>query len=500
MGDALYLALRTQNDDIVRGLLRGGADLTYQSTRGEVALHVAAQVGRVDYAALIIQAMRNQGANLDIPDNARALTPLFHACADNNAEIVRLLIEAGSDQKRQDRLGWTAKEVAAFRGHLALADLFEFLDMPLAGGPASALVARHEANLVRTNYSSNKSVIIVTLGTTNRNRVVNGVDLSFCSSAYSPGNYDVGSFMLEISANGSSERVRIPLPILDDQISRPVVFSVSNTTEPCLVFSILQRMRAPGNEVLVASGTALLNRNSQQFGTHRQSLIREQCVPILEKNTMLMVGHVTFTPLIVRPFPHLQVPRPVQVARAPSAPPLLVGHRGAGANVKTQEYLQVGENTVGSFLSAVKLGAAFVEFDIQITRDLQAVTFHDLSLSETGTDIPIHDVTLDQFIHASNTQSPHGNPLSMLGTAHSREETGKPRSRSLGRQFEAGAAQIQDRMKHTVDFKQKGFKPNTRGYFIQDAFATLEEILVALPENIGCDIEISPLRSPPPPN
>lgn len=496
ISDALHLALRIQNDDIIHCLLRDGADLTYQSSRGEVALHVAVQVGRVNYAALIIQAMREQGATLDVPDNSRAWTPLFLACADGNAEVVQLLIKAGSNQKQQDRLGWTAKEIAAFRGHLAVADLFKSLDMPSTGGLASALVARHDESLGRINCGPYKSVIIVTLGTTSRDRVVNGVNLSFCSSAYSPGKYDVGSFILEISANGSSERRRVPLPILDDQINSPFIFFVSNNTEPCLVFSILQRMRVPGKEVLVASGAALLTRNSQQFGTHRQSLIREQSVPMMEKDTMRMAGHVTFTPLIVRPFPHLQIPQSIDVTRAPSAPPLLVGHRGAGANIKTKEYLQVGENTVGSFLSAVKLGATFVEFDIQITRDLQAVTFHDLSLSETGTDIPIHDVTLDQFIHASNTQSPHGNPLSMLGTAHSREQAGRPRSRSLGRQFEAGAAQIQDRMKHTVDFKQNGFKPNTRGHFIQDTFATLEEILVALPENIGCDIEISPSPSP----
>jgi glycerophosphodiester phosphodiesterase len=151
----------------------------------------------------------------------------------------------------------------------------------------------------------------------------------------------------------------------------------------------------------------------------------------------------------------------------------------------------LGENTVESFISAAKLGASFVEFDVQVTRDLQAVAFHDFSLSESGTDVAVHDLTLDQFLHASNIQSPHGNPLSVLGQIHSRMEPGRPRSRSLGRGFEAGAIQTRDRMKHTVDFKQKGFKPNTRGDFIQNSFATLKEILAELPQDIGCDIEIS---------
>lgn len=34
--------------------------------------------------------------------------------------------------------------------------------------------------------------------------------------------------------------------------------------------------------------------------------------------------------------------------------------------------------------------------DVQLTRDLVPVIYHDFSLSESGTDIPIHDLTLEQ--------------------------------------------------------------------------------------------------------
>jgi glycerophosphodiester phosphodiesterase len=75
--------------------------------------------------------------------------------------------------------------------------------------------------------------------------------------------------------------------------------------------------------------------------------------------------------------------------------------------------------------------------------------------------------------------------------------TRKPRSRSLTRSYEKGAKEIQDRMKHTVDYSKKGFKPNTRGDFIQDSFVTLEEALRVVPESTGFDIEISTFPSPP---
>ena len=46
-------------------------------------------------------------------------------------------------------------------------------------------------------------------------------------------------------------------------------------------------------------------------------------------------------------------------------------------------------------------------------------------------------------------------------------------------------------MKHTRDFKIKGFKGNSRGNFIQAPFTTLEEMFKKLPESIGFNIEMS---------
>lgn len=283
---------------------------------------------------------------------------------------------------------------------------------------------------------------------------------------------------------------RLQLPILDENINDPFVFNVSGVAKPQLKFDISRSTDARG---IVGSGTAILHSNSHQFGAKRQSLIREQTAVILNRDKMSIAGTVTFTYLVARPFPHLQTPQLVGLDRKASQPPLLVGHRGLGQNVLDHTYLQLGENTIESFLSAAKLGAGFVEFDVQVTRDLQAVVYHDFSLSESGTDIPIHDLTLDQYMYAGDIQSPRGNPLSMLGKAQSHTLSGRQRSRSLGGQFETGAIQIQDRMKHTVDFVQKGFKPNTRGVSVQDSFATLKEILIQLPPGIGCDIEISSL-------
>lgn len=99
-------------------------------------------------------------------------------------------------------------------------------------------------------------------------------------------------------------------------------------------------------------------------------------------------------------------------------------------------------------------------------------------------------------MYASELQSPRGEPVSVLGRPNSQGLSHRPggnrvRSRSLTNNQEQETVRIRDRMKHTVDFKNKGFKPNTRGDSVQDAFTTLEELLTELPDSISFNVEIS---------
>ncbi|KAK3331402.1 ankyrin repeat-containing protein [Apodospora peruviana] len=501
MGEILLIAMRNENDAIVHSLMdhisSKGLHLI-RTARDETVLHIAAQLGRDDYAVLILSRLNNEDRSLclDIRDKSRGWIPLFYAAANGYHDVARsLLAYAAPDQLQMtDHLGWTAKEHAAFRGHLAVAELFPALDgLDMICGPANPFPSG--PIFPTLHCGKDKTFIIASLGSSQRNKQVPAIDLDCFSSAdnHMHRYWEEQYYTLEVSAPGStSERRRIRLPILGDMINDPLIFALSTPTDPRLMFKIIKSgINQPETEVLVGSGTALLNANNHQLGTNRQSLIREQTIPVLEKENMAMIGTVTFTFLVAKPFPYLQTPLPINLVRQPSESPLLIGHRGLGMNLPSHQHLQLGENTIESFLAAFKLGAPFVEFDVQITRDLHAVIYHDFSLSESGTDVPVHDLTLEQYLYASNVQSPHGNPLSTLGQVSAGKGNGRQRSRSLGRQFEDGAIQIQDRMKLTADVKLKGYKPNTRGdNIIQDSFATLKEILVRLPGEIGLDIEI----------
>lgn len=143
-------------------------------------------------------------------------------------------------------------------------------------------------------------------------------------------------------------------------------------------------------------------------------------------------------------------------------------------------------------MAAANLGASFVEFDVQVTRDLEPVIYHNFSVSESGTEIPIHDMTLDQFMHACASQEPRSSAV-----AGSRDQSRKlpnqprrVRSGSLSERAGPESALLLDRLQHTVTYKATGFKANTRGSFIQDSLATLEHLLLRVPVNTGFNIEI----------
>ena len=65
------------------------------------------------------------------------------------------------------------------------------------------------------------------------------------------------------------------------------------------------------------------------------------------------------------------------------------------------------------------------------------------------------------------------------------------RSMSVGTTMKDESSEPSERMKHTRDFKEKGFKANSRGNFIQAPFTTLEEMFKKLPETISFNIEMS---------
>ncbi|KAJ2085476.1 Glycerophosphocholine phosphodiesterase, partial [Coemansia sp. S100] len=150
---------------------------------------------------------------------------------------------------------------------------------------------------------------------------------------------------------------------------------------------------------------------------------------------------------------------------------LVYGHRGSGMNVApivTPRRLQLGENTVLSMQKAIRDGASAVEFDVQMTRDMVPVIYHDWIVAETNLDIPVSALTLKQFMAC--------NPC------NNQPQLTRSRSRDCLKPdvVEARVAGHECRPIHVANSETT----------VRAPFATLENLFEQLPDSVGFDIEV----------
>ncbi|XP_050306833.1 glycerophosphocholine phosphodiesterase GPCPD1 isoform X2 [Anthonomus grandis grandis] len=87
-----------------------------------------------------------------------------------------------------------------------------------------------------------------------------------------------------------------------------------------------------------------------------------------------------------------------------------VGHRGSGSSFKNkiQNCAEVRENTIASLKNAIDFGADFVEFDVQLSKDLVPIIYHDFHVcismkkkrdieDQDMLEIPLKELTLEQL-------------------------------------------------------------------------------------------------------
>ncbi|KAI1120206.1 Glycerophosphoryl diester phosphodiesterase family-domain-containing protein [Nemania abortiva] len=491
----LNIAIKLGNDALVE-YLSEWANTKSISAQRRSAFHLAARVGRCDYMTALINACASEDLSLNITDSC-GHTPLMDASARGHGSMVELLLKAGADPSLKDYSAWTARKYAVHRGHLGVAVLLPKPDDPLERhstdpeATLSANVSTIASQLVDDGLP--KHMLVIYLGSMQLTNDRSTVQLVGTSNDMHHNQSVPELHRLELSVNQSNKQfLTIDLPILEDQSSEPFIFTLDAEAEPQILVTLFKGDLIDEPRSVQAAGAALLHSTRSLCGHQHESLVREHTIILLSPDSQEVIGSVLLTCLIARPFDHLQTQIPMpSLTSNESGQIMLVGHRGFGQNGADRSQLQLGENTIGSFMAAADHGATFVEFDAQVTRDLQTVIYHDFSLSETGTDIPIHDLTIDQYKYASSVQTPHGSPLI---TSDERTVIGKGivvrRSRSFDGQKDLGAALIRDRLKHTVDFKSKAMKPNIRGDVIQEPLVTLPELFQNLPPSLGFNIEI----------
>lgn len=532
----LALATKANFVDVVQLLVDAGVNVNYQDDQGETALHVAARFGNEQCARILLNGSDTQKANTELAEYTYSWTPLLIAAVDGALSVVNLLIEANADLERADSSGWTAKEHAALRGHLDIArrlaeaspqpEIVEpepVLPVPTATTTASSessspssppqqqsSLAERKSNTnnagsstLRTSepvksfghrYLTDEAMVLVSLGTMDTRKPQHAVNLDRIPMENAHSTQLDTALSIVVSASGAhGEPEIIDLPVQDNISTEPIVFHSADPAKVRLMFDLVPTY-AGSKDQIVGRGVALLSSIKPSVGSQRINLKGDSTVPIMAANTLDVIGSVTFNFLVVTPFHH---PR-ISIARDQTywkslTSTMVIGHRGLGKNLASRKSLQLGENTVQSFIAAANLGASYVEFDVQLTKDHVPVIYHDFLVSETGIDAPVHTLTLEQFMQLGDNQTLRGNRPGSPSRTSSAEDfnglTGRARSMSVGGS-EYNASELNEKIKHTRDFKKKGFKGNTRGNHIQAPFATLEELFEKLPKSVGFNIEL----------
>lgn len=521
------LALATQANfvDIVQLLVDAGVDINYQDEQGETALHVAARFGHDECARILLKGTEDQKGNTELAENTYAWTPLFISCVDGTLSVAKLLVEAGADLERLDSSGWMAKEHAALRGHLAIARFLaevsprppttepEQIPVPIDNSPSASSPPGQSSlidwpsntpgptpgNHVRNpesikafghRYLIDETMILVSLGTMDMRKPLETVNLDRIPMEDAHATQLDTALSMVVAASGAhGEPEVIDLPVKDNISTEPIVFHTTDMSKVRLLFDLVPTYSGSKDRIL-GRGVALLSSIKQEAGSHRINLKGDSTVPIVAANTLEVIGSVTFNFLVITPFkhPNMSITGNQTYWRSMSST-MVIGHRGLGKNMASRRSLQLGENTVQSFIAAANLGASYVEFDVQLTKDHVPVIYHDFLVSETGIDAPVHTLTLDQFLELGKGRRRTG--LQQKVDIHEATTLG-PRQRSMsvgGSEYDL--TELTERIKHTRDFKKKGFKGNTRGEHIQAPFATLEELFKKIPKPVGFNIELS---------
>jgi glycerophosphodiester phosphodiesterase len=531
-GAVLALATQANFVVIVRLLVEAGVDVNYQDVQGETALHVAARFGHDECAKALVEGSIKYKTDVNVPEKTFGWTPLFIACVDGHLPVVEVLIAAGAALDYCDLSGWTAKEHAALRGHMRIVErLAQIAPTPSSLSSDSSSVrstspaqpssleerrSKHPAKdgptpqktpePVKTfghRYLTKETMVLVSLGSMDMRKDIPAVKLDNIPIADAHATQLDTALSIVVSAAGATgESEIIDLPVQENICTEPITFMTEDATKVKILFDIFPTYSGSPKNQIVGRGVALLSSIKPSIGSQRISLQGDVKVPIMAATTLDVIGSVNFNFLIITPFshPNMAVTEDHTYWKK-MASTMVIGHRGLGKNTNARTSLQLGENTIESFIAAANLGASYVEFDVQLTKDHVPVIYHDFLVSETGIDAPVHTLTLEQFLHVSEGQTPRQSrptspqPKIINGGKGVRSPLMRGRSYSLDNSKQKNihtshSKELSERMKHTRDFKMKGYKGNSRGNFIQSPFTTLEEMFKKLPEDTGFNIEM----------
>lgn len=509
----LSIACHYGHERIVEILLENGADISLTNMDVETPLHFACKYGHFGCLQRLLEKSECTPALIDTQDKYNKCTALHLAAMEGFDECVRLLLERGANIDLMDVTGCTAFEYAVLKSHNKVIELLkpkvkpypirpklrkrESVKLPDAGTSGTETVSEAE-RVYGHKFLHEETLILIYFGTIDTRKPVNPVQLNpqlFSSLSSQPVSYSI-----VVSAHAAEGAPCIyDLPLSSSSV-QPIPFYTKNLSEVMLFFDIQPTFGSRRD--IIGRATTLLSSAKTSLYRERTSLGGSITVPIIASTSLDVLGTVTFEFTVVTPFQHINMQPGKRRMYWKSLTTQVIGHRGSGANRAVQgfSHLQLGENTVLSFVTAASLGAEYVEFDVQLTKDLIPILYHDWMLTESGYDIPVNAVTLQQFLDLHPENAPAnmfslissgggGNPNISDGSTNP-SSAGRGERKKPSRSVSLGHMQWQQTLKNgdgrNVVYGGKGNSTGT----IQAPFATLKSTFKQVPTHIGFNIEV----------
>ena len=118
---ALMYASFNGHTEIVEMLLESGAELSLRDAAGRTALLYASTGPFPETVKLLLE----HNADPNTVDAVEAFTPLMHAAAEGQLEVVKVLLAYGADASKKDVDGESAYMFALANGHTEVAELLK---------------------------------------------------------------------------------------------------------------------------------------------------------------------------------------------------------------------------------------------------------------------------------------------------------------------------------------------------------------------------------------
>lgn len=496
----------------------------------ETPLYLASKLNLSD----CVQCLLNHNADTEIREKTFGWTPIFVAASNGYTPIVNLLLAHGA-KLIEDFSGWLPREHAGLRGFVDLIDLLtpvgydayagipkmnitppvtpESTSMENVISNKTSFVADPK-NLNKNYLSKGQSMVLLNIGT---------MDTRDKSPAVTFNHELIGELgmSLRVRSSMSDAEYCLELPLDDNHgiASDSLNFKLSsgNARDMVLYFDIEPSFNNVNNNSddsrCIGRAIGQLSSLMPQVGLNKRTLFTTVTLPILSITNLDIIGNIKFQFNIIESFestyPNNIIPSIRRPLKSNNGKPTVIGHRGNGMNQNVAS-LQLGENTVQSFIKAAELGASYVEFDVQLTKDGIPVIYHDFTIAETGLDIPMQELTLEQFLALSDNNSPGTKRKDELKSDNGEKERKKspvkddyyiPSSikssdksthefSKNSKIYSMDVNSSEERMKYTKTWKNKLFKANTRGKFIAAGFTTLEELFQKIPTDTGFNMEL----------